>query len=328
MRTLIASVLLLCAAAYAQHTEMTLEDNQTATGQKNFQAILFNGSQVISGLQGTTGAKIFACSGAFVAGNSVTTDANGNCIDSGVSASAPVYSGITAGHFDSSTANHADSGSLRLAKLDSLCWRNNANSGNNCITQDTDDSLNITKPLELNVGSSPTSVQSGVTWLWADTNDLMVHSKQPSNGGDQHLPIAQAVTTTYTNATTTFSTVGPWTWTVAASRTYTFQCTVYFQGSATTAGPKFQATGPASPGAFALGVEGYTNTTALANAVVTSLSSANTALGTLGATATNLVAHVSGALINGSNAGTFVIQAAANGTGTLTIQDGSFCVLQ
>src|SRR5439155_25314640 len=43
-------------------------------------------------------------------------------------------------------------------------------------------------------------------------------------------------------------------WPVAANTDYTLTCKVYFQGSATTAGPKFQVTGPASPTAVALSV--------------------------------------------------------------------------
>jgi hypothetical protein len=45
-------------------------------------------------------------------------------------------------------------------------------------------------------------------------------------------------------------------------------------------------------------------------------------------TATNFVADVTLGLVNGTNAGTITLQAAANGAGTLTIQPGSYCQLQ
>jgi hypothetical protein len=62
--------------------------------------------------------------------------------------------------------------------------------------------------------------------------------------------------------------------------------------------------------------------------VATAFSTAITALGTLGAATTNFEADVTMGLINGSNAGTVTVQAAANGSGTLTIQPGSGCQIQ
>jgi hypothetical protein len=49
-------------------------------------------SQTIDGVQGTTGAKLLACTGNFSSGHVVTTDANGNCADGG---SAPPLSGVS-----------------------------------------------------------------------------------------------------------------------------------------------------------------------------------------------------------------------------------------
>jgi len=51
--------------------------------------IKIGGSQALTGVQGTTGAKLFACTGTFTNGNLVKSDANGNCADSGASFSAP-----------------------------------------------------------------------------------------------------------------------------------------------------------------------------------------------------------------------------------------------
>jgi hypothetical protein len=79
-----------------------------------------------------------------------------------------------------------------------------------------------------------------------------------------------------------------------------------------------------------LSIDGGTGATAYANVASTtaSFSTAITTFGTAGATGTNYVANISLGIINGANAGTVTLQAAANGAGTLTIQPGSFCVMQ
>jgi hypothetical protein len=163
--------------------------------------------------------------------------------------------------------------------------------------------------------------------MWGDSGDHMLHQNL-NNGGNQQVPITAMTTSTFTNATTTFSTVTNMSFTVAASRNYTLSCEILFQGSATTAGPKFQLTGPALPRAVMLDVDGGTNAAAYANAGATAFSSAVAALGTLGIAARNFVAHVSAGIANGANSGTVALQAAANGTGTLTIQPGSWCRFQ
>lgn len=44
-------------------------------------------SQRITGLQGSTGPKIFMCTGSFTPGDLISTDSNGNCVDAGISQS-------------------------------------------------------------------------------------------------------------------------------------------------------------------------------------------------------------------------------------------------
>ena len=148
----------------------------------------------------------------------------------------------------------------------------------------------------------------------------------------QQFPATVVLHTAYTNATTTFSTLGDGSRTVsfpvAASVDYTLSCKILYQGSATTAGPKVQLTGPASPTAVNLMVEGGTNATAYADAGAAAFSSAVTAFGTLGAATTNFVLHIEGGIANGTTAGTVALQLAANGSGTLTVQPGSYCRIQ
>ena len=149
----------------------------------------------------------------------------------------------------------------------------------------------------------------------------------------QHLPQAFVLAgSAYTNATTTFSNVaggsGPTlAFPVNASVSYTATCYIMWQGSATTTGPKFQWTGPASPTAVAASMHSPVTTTTYIDATATAFSSSMADTGTI-TTATNFMAVVTIGLNNGTTAGTVTLQAAANGTGTLTIQPGSYCIAQ
>jgi hypothetical protein len=170
----------------------------------------------------------------------------------------------------------------------------------------------------------------------APTNNssaIVFTNANPAVGSFAKMP-QTAITsgTAYTNATTTFSNVVGGSgqtlqFSVEASTNYIVHCKLVWQGSANTTGPKFQWTGPASPTAVA--ATAFSNVTATTfnevSAVAFSSSMANA--GTI-TTATNFVADVTLGLVNGSNAGTVTLQAAANGAGTLTIQPGSYCQLQ
>jgi hypothetical protein len=113
---------------------------------------------------------------------------------------------------------------------------------------------------------------------------------------------------------------------VAAGANYYVECEIVWQGSANTTGAKYQWTGPSAPSAVVSGASfGITATTG-GNAAAVAFSSAMANTGTI-TTATNFHDVVRFALINGVNAGTVQLQAAANGVGTLTIQPGSACTL-
>jgi hypothetical protein len=145
--------------------------------------------------------------------------------------------------------------------------------------------------------------------------------------GQQHFPSTLIATSSYSNNSTTFSNTAL-SFPVSANHTYTATCLVVWSASATTAGPKFQITGPSSPATVLFSVDGGTGAAAYADASATAFSSAITAFGTAGATSTNYTAHINISVVNGANSGTVTLQAAANGTGTLTIQPGSYCVQQ
>lgn len=134
------------------------------------------------------------------------------------------------------------------------------------------------------------------------------------------------VTASYTNATTTFSSVPNLSFPVSAGANYYVECEIVWQGSANTTGAKYQWTGPASPSAVVSGATFGITATTSGNAAAVAFSSAMANTGTI-TTATNFHDVVRLSLINGATAGTVQLQAAANGVGTLTIQAGSSCTL-
>lgn len=129
----------------------------------------------------------------------------------------------------------------------------------------------------------------------------------------------------YTNATTTFSDVTGLLMAIKASKNYTMDCHILWQGSAGTTGPKYQFTGPASPTAVAANAFSAVTATTVTQASAVAFASSMPNAGTV-TTATNFMDEVRVSVLNGVNDGTVQLQAAANGAGTLTIQPGSFCV--
>ncbi len=65
-------------------TGLTLRLGNDGADGGPFEALSFvvNGSQSLTGVQGSTGTKIFACAGSLASGDLVSADANGNCADS------------------------------------------------------------------------------------------------------------------------------------------------------------------------------------------------------------------------------------------------------
>lgn len=128
----------------------------------------------------------------------------------------------------------------------------------------------------------------------------------------------------YTNATTTFSSIVGLAFNIAAGQNLHAICRVTWQGSAGTTGPKYQFTGPAAPTAVALGMNSIVTATTVIAASATAFATPVANSGTV-TTATNFTDTVSLDVINGTTAGTIQFQAAANGAGTLTVANGSSC---
>lgn len=131
----------------------------------------------------------------------------------------------------------------------------------------------------------------------------------------------------YTNATTGLTNVTGLLFPVAANTNYTATCKLTWQGSAGTTGPKWTFTGPAAPTAVNIGAVSAVTATTFTQGVSTAFGTSVNNAGTI-TTATNFTDTVTLQLINGANAGTVQLQAAANGAGTLTVQPGSWCLAQ
>lgn len=81
----------------------------------------------------------------------------------------------TSGVFSSATANPATVGLMRLASADTVCWRNNANSGNFCLSKNASDNLVYAGGLSLGGGTAlATTNQSGTGNLCLTTNCQLV----------------------------------------------------------------------------------------------------------------------------------------------------------
>jgi hypothetical protein len=144
----------------------------------------------------------------------------------------------------------------------------------------------------------------------------------------QNQPFIIALTSQYTNSTTTFSNVAGGNtvqFPVAANQNYTATCHLYYQ-SVALGGLNIEFTGPASPTAVAYGLADPTALGTTDNSVATAF---GTSLGNVIVTAaTNFDAIVSFSLINGANAGTVNLLAKASTAVQLQIQAGSFCLVQ
>ena len=152
--------------------------------------------------------------------------------------------------------------------------------------------------------------------------------KESVPGGSAHWTSHQKpayYSTTYSNATTTPSNIGGLAIPVAASTSYGIECSLFYQGSATTAGLDVTVTGPTSP-TFVLSeyLEYSPSTVNISNA--NAFSTKMTGAATLGGTS-YYVAKFSIGLANGSTAGTVQIQGSATGTGTVTVYQNSFCTV-
>jgi hypothetical protein len=140
--------------------------------------------------------------------------------------------------------------------------------------------------------------------------------------------ITYRLTSDYTNSTTSLTNVTGLGISVVANKTYHVTCQLYYQ-AASTGGLQVAFTAPASPTGLHVGAVIQTNisnaqTTGDTTSVATKVPAAGVAVGTA---ATDFMATVEATLRNGSNAGTFQLQAASVAAAQLTIRTDSECLV-
>lgn len=143
-------------------------------------------------------------------------------------------------------------------------------------------------------------------------------------------PVSFYVSPTYTNATTTFSSVTGLAFAVNPNGVYHVTCHITWQANvALTASPKYQWTGPnASTLTMLSNLTSSIGLTTFATSTITTYSTLLAQTASAGLLGTNFIDVIEFALINGANVGTVQLQAAANGVGTLSILAGSNCIVQ
>ena len=112
---------------------------------------------------------------------------------------APVSGAVFTGTFISGSPQPASTGILELATADTICWRNNANNANLCLSKNSNDLLSwsggsILLPEQ---GIAPTGVP-GYDLLWADGSHRFKFS---NNGAAGDVVVGAATTDTFTNKT-------------------------------------------------------------------------------------------------------------------------------
>lgn len=178
-------------------------------------------------------------------------------------------------------------------------------------------------------GTCPTSGTASASLLCSNSADHAM-SFSFNAGGIENIPQSFYSTSIYSNASTTFSTVAPIQFPVSINRSYSAQCDLIWFGSASTAGPKYQWTGPLSAvTSMSTGLISGTAVAAFTSAAATSFGTtlANTGAVTAGQL---LVDHIWMNVVTGATGnGTVALQAAANGSGTYTIPlNGAVCHVQ
>lgn len=232
-------------------------------------------------------------------------------------------------------------GSGTAGKSGVASFSDGTHAGGYYITQGTaPTAANVNIPANSAFHYGPTSITGNpafqdCTATPTNNNSTCLYSNAaPSIGAFAKMP-QTAITsgTAYTNATTTFSNVVGGSgqtlqFSVEANTNYVMSCQILWSASSATSGPKFQFTGPASPTAVQYAVMQAVTATTDGTSGATAFSTSLNASGATVVTATNEPAELSLGLVNGANAGTVTLQAAAQGSGTLTIQPGSYCQLQ
>jgi len=183
---------------------------------------------------------------------------------------------------------------------------------------------NATNFVYTGTGSPVGSCTTGISYVDAATGFLWT-----CRSGSWQLPTKAILASAYTNATTGMTNIAGLSIPVGANQNYGVICYLVYQVSSSSTVAQFTITGPAAPTSIVYSAQFQTQS---ATPTYTE-GQASTAFGTVqgasnitAATNFSLLMHIG--LVNGANAGTMQLQAAAQVTGSVTVQPGSWCTVQ
>lgn len=158
-----------------------------------------------------------------------------------------------------------------------------------------------------------------------DNSATVLWSVDNPTGIEQGGNTQRKITSDYTNATNTPSAFASWS--ILASKNYSFTCKLYWQESSVLGALALSVLTPTSPtNVEAMAGIYSSNAGTLTSGEITA--SGGSFTGAVPAVSgTSYQATIAGTVENGTTAGTLAIQAATNGTGTVTLKRGSFCQL-
>ena len=151
----------------------------------------------------------------------------------------------------------------------------------------------------------------------------------PSVGSFAKMPRTGIMTSAQANLTT-LADLSNLSFTVEANTSYVLICTLYYQVSATSAKLAIAITGPNSPTFVTYGLFDPNTATGIALGAAVATTGFGSSLSGVGnsISTANIPATITMGLRNGSNADTVQVQAGRSGTGTVTVQKGSYCQMQ
>lgn len=223
------------------------------------------------------------------------------------------------------------SGTNNIGIGQSSCPNITTTNNNICVGQGTATSTATdTNTIQIGAGVTGAGSNTAIIGGSAITDEFLGSSTAASILHSANL--AMITGSDYTNATAGATNITGLSFALLASKKYVISCKLIYQGSASTTTMTLTSTGPASP----TKVTGQTvmDTTSGSGAAFFSGAFDGTTFGfsagppsAIVTTATDLYSTLDVGIVNGASAGTWQLQA-TDGTGTLTIRVGSFCMMQ
>jgi len=180
-------------------------------------------------------------------------------------------------------------------------------------------STSTAESLNIPAGIAPTTPATGAVFF--DGTELYF------NDGVANQPHPRIVRLAADSSSSSTTMANLMTFGMAANTSYTVECDLFYQGSATSAGLTLQFTSAASANNVIYGGYLYKNTATVSTGVATAYTTP--LFGgtfTVAAASTNYIGHISGTIENATSSGTLQFQFAnVVSTSSITVKRGSWC---